>query len=147
MNRPILIGAVLAIVVLLGAVLFINNQNNSQQAPQSQPTQPQPTETEPTVVTSPTVKEEMVTVKILNSGFEPKSVTVKVGTKVVWGNESGKTANVNSAVHPTHQVYPQLNLGNFENGEQVSLVFDKEGTYKYHNHLEPGKTGTVVVEE
>jgi len=69
-----------------------------------------------------------------------------VGTKVVWIKKSGAVATVNSADHPTHLVYPPINMGEFKDGTSVQLVFDKPGTYKYHNHLIPSQTGTVVVE-
>lgn len=79
------------------------------------------------------------------SGFAPQSLTVKTGTKVVWTNNSGVAAAINSANHPTHLVYSPLNLGNFGNGETLSLVFDQPGTYKYHNHLNASQTGVVIV--
>lgn len=90
--------------------------------------------------------EEEVSVSVTNSGFDSKSVKVGVGEKVVWLNETQATANVSSAPHPTHEDYPPLNLGNFEPGESVELVFNEVGTYKYHDHLNPSRFGTVVVE-
>ena len=84
-------------------------------------------------------------VTLTSSGFTPQSITVKAGTKVTWTNNSGTTATVDSAAHPTHLVYPLLNLGNFVSGETLSLVFDQPGTYKYHNHLDASQTGVVVV--
>ena len=85
-------------------------------------------------------------VSVTEAGFEPQTVTVKAGTKVVWKNDTQATANVSSASNPTHLVYPPLNLGNFEPGEKVKLVFEETGEYKYHDHLSPTKFGTVVVE-
>lgn len=87
-----------------------------------------------------------VTVNATASGFEPKTVNVKVGSKVTWVNKSGGVADVSSAKHPTHLVYPPLNLGNFADGASVSLVFKDKGTFKYHNHLDASQTGEVVVE-
>lgn len=79
-------------------------------------------------------------------GFSPPTLTIKAGEKVVWINRSGRTITVNSAVHPTHLVYPPLNLGEVADGSSVELVFDKTGTYKYHNHLNPAEFGTIIVE-
>ena len=90
--------------------------------------------------------EEDVEVMASETGFEPQTVTIKAGTKVVWTNTTGATADVSSAQHPTHLVYPPLNLGNFEPGATVELVFEEPGEYKYHDHLNPTKFGTVVVE-
>ena len=89
---------------------------------------------------------ERTVVSVTDTGFEPQSVTVKAGSKVVWRNKTNATANVSSAKHPTHLEYPPFNLGNFERGETVSLVFTEPGTYNYHDHLNPSKFGTVVVE-
>lgn len=80
------------------------------------------------------------------SGFSPATVTIKAGTKVVWTNKSGGMETVNSDPHPQHTDYPPLNLGRFAAGESLSLVFEKAGTYKYHNHLDASQRGTVVVE-
>lgn len=91
-------------------------------------------------------KQNEAIVTITVSGFAPQALTIKTGTRVVWMNKSGGTVTVNSAAHPTHLVYPPLNLGEFGNGSSVQLGFDKPGTYSYHNHLNPNQTGTIVVE-
>lgn len=78
--------------------------------------------------------------------FSPATVTVKAGSKVVWANKSGGMATVNSDPHPQHTDYAPLNLGRFSDGGTLELVFDKAGTYKYHNHLDASQRGTVVVE-
>ena len=85
-------------------------------------------------------------VTLTTSGFEPKDLTVKVLTKVIWTNKSGVMATVDSANHPSHLLYPLLNLGQFNNGETLSLIFDKVGTFKYHNHFNATATGEIVVE-
>lgn len=154
MNKLLL--GVIILILFVGAVVLVNNQSKTIQTPTTTSSKPQelnnaqvspkaPSEEATKARDAMMAKEEAV-VTVTKNGFNPQSVTVKPSTKVVWKNESGAMANVSSAVHPTHQVYPPLNLGNFANGVQVSLVFDKPGTYKYHNHLQPSLTGTVVVE-
>lgn len=86
------------------------------------------------------------TVAVTSSGFVPQTITIKAGTKVTWTNQAGAVVTVDSAQHPTHLVYPPLNLGQFPDGSSVSLVFDKPGIYKYHNHLNPTQFGSVTVE-
>lgn len=142
MNKLLLIGISLVVVVV--AVVLLSG--NKQKQPEQQVTAPTSTVSEPTVSLSPAENLEGTMVVITATGFEPKTVTVKAGTKVTWTNNSGEVSNVSSAVHPTHLVYPPLNLGNIEAGVSVSLVFDKVGSYKYHNHLDASQTGTVVVE-
>ena len=92
------------------------------------------------------MEQEEANVTLTETGYSPQTVTVITGTRVIWTNQSGSVASVYSAVHPTHKVYPPLNLGEFNDGETLSLIFDTPGSYKYHNHLNPSQTGTVVVE-
>ena len=81
-----------------------------------------------------------------DSGFSPAALTVKVGESVEFKNSSKVTVQVNSAVHPTHTLYPELNIGTIAPGESKSVTFTTAGTYKYHNHLNAGETGTIEVE-
>ncbi len=85
-------------------------------------------------------------VTLTKSGFSPATLTIKANSRVAWVNNSGQPASVNSNDHPTHKLYPPLNLGLFNSGSSVQLVFDKPGTYKYHNHLNPAQTGTIIVQ-
>jgi len=95
---------------------------------------------------SGTMSAKETTVNLTANGFEPATVTIKAGETVVWVNKSGDTATVNSNNHPTHLLYPPLNLGQFANGGKLQLTFDKPGSYGYHNHLDPSKKGIVVVQ-
>lgn len=143
MNIKVILGIVAALAVVGVGIVFLGRPQSTQS--QNQPTG-QPTQSESSTpagsATIPTVN-----VTLTPSGFAPQNLIVTVGTRIVWTNNSGASATVNSAVHPTHLVYPALNLGSFGNGETLSLVFDQPGTYKYHNHLNAGQTGVVVAEE
>lgn len=134
----IAIGLSFIIIQVAGKLLYKNQtqSNTSTSTPKSEISQSVPTQT------ATQTKEIIVT----KSGFEPKTIVIKAGTKVVWTNQSGGPVTVNSAVHPTHLLYPPLNLGQFNDGSTASLVFDKSGKYTYHNHLNPGQTGTIIVE-
>ncbi len=157
MNNKIIVGVILAVVIIGGGMLLLSTNNQQQPATnQQQPTTAettQPTTQEPSSSPSASqapsgsvMKEETNTITVTETGFTPPTITIKAGTKVTWMNKSGGVANVSSDFHPTHTIYPKLNLGRFDNGTTVSLVFDTAGTYKYHDHLTPSKTGTVVVE-
>ena len=143
MNK-ILIGVV--VLIAIGAVILfkLNKSDNAVSTSPATIQKVEPTQSVTDTVSPTATKEGVIT--LTGSGFSPSTITVKAGTKVMWENKSGETAAINSAVHPTHLVYPPLNLGSFNNGESISLVFDKAGTYKYHNHLNPSQFGTVVVE-
>lgn len=97
-------------------------------------------------IPAPPVFSAKQVINLTKNGFDPAIIKVKVGILIQWINQSGVEASVNSADHPTHQMYTPLNLGKFPNGSSVSFIFDKPGTYKYHNHLNSSQTGVIVVE-
>ena len=140
MNSKLLWIIIAAIVVLgLGGFVFLGNKSTGTK-PAEKVTQNQNlTPTESAVVLTGS------SVSVTNSGYEPQTITIKAGTKVVWTNKSGGPVTVNSDPHPTHTLWPFLNLGKFDNGSTVSVVFAKAGTYTYHNHFSPDQKGTVVV--
>lgn len=85
-------------------------------------------------------------VTVTRAGFSPATVTVKAGDTVKWVNNDSIDHDVSSAVHPTHKVYPPLNLGVVKPGASLTLEFTEVGSYKYHDHLSPKLFGTVVVQ-
>jgi plastocyanin len=150
MNKNILI-ALIVIVVLAAGFVMVKNSSKTQPAGTANQTQTPTAMTEPSKAMKASVSatpEAMSqnTVTLTADGFSPATVTIKKGDKVVWVNKSGDTATVNSDNHPTHLLYPMLNLGSFNDGEKLELVFDKAGKYTYHDHLHPSRRGTVVVE-
>lgn len=132
---------IIVVAIIAGVFILGLNKGPNQTTSQSR-SQNQQAVTPPAQGQKPS--EVIVTVTAL--GFAPQTLTIKAGTKVLWMNKSGEVATVNSGAHPTHLVYPPLNLGEFGNGSSVQLVFDKPGTYNYHDHLNPSRTGTIVVE-
>src|SRR3989337_840598 len=81
-----------------------------------------------------------------DSGFSPAQVSVKVGDTVTFKNDSKANIQVNSAPHPAHTQFPELNIGSIATGESKTVTFTTAGTKKYHNHLNPSQTGPMVVE-
>ena len=71
---------------------------------------------------------------------------MKVGESVEFVNNSSSNVQVNSAPHPTHELYPELNIGVIAPGETKSVTFTTAGTKTYHNHLNPSQNGQVTVE-
>lgn len=106
----------------------------------------------PATSTSPAEQEATTTpvegnvVTYSDSGFSPATVTVKVGGAVEFKNDSASNIQVNSAAHPVHTQFPELNVGQIAPGESKSVTFTTAGTKKYHNHLNASQTGTIVVE-
>ena len=133
LKKIIAIGVVISSALILSACNFYKSPsgktNQDQQTVEGQ--------------ASPTAS---AVISYTESGFSPAQVTVKVGQSVEFKNSSDSNVQVNSAVHPTRELYPILNIGVIAPGESTSVTFDKAGTYKYHNHLNASQTGQIVVE-
>lgn len=93
---------------------------------------------------TPTIPVEIL-ITVTPYGFVPSVITISPGTKITWVNKSGTNANVSSDTHPTHKIYPALNLGNFGMNSSVSLIFTQVGRFGYHNDVNPAQHGTIVV--
>lgn len=88
---------------------------------------------------------KVIEVTLTDVGFNPKSITAQLGDKVIWTNNAPLIATVNSNPHPIHDLYPFLNLGEFQPGKTVRIILRQTGTFQYHNHLNPSQTGTITV--
>lgn len=127
---------VVLLIVAFGAFAFLGGKKTNNVTQKSESISP--------TVTQPS--NSMVNIILSDKGFLPKDITIKKGTKVVWVNKSGKTATVNSDDHPTHRLYPFLNLGQFADGATLEAVVAEAGKYSYHNHLDASETGTVTAQ-
>ena len=87
------------------------------------------------------------TVTLTSAGFNPQTLTIKAGERVVWLNNSGVVGTVNSDNYPTNLLYPFLNFGQFDNDSSFSTIFTKPGTYTYYNYLSQNQSqrGTIIV--
>ncbi len=140
----------LLLYVVIGAILYgliyyfvfarRGSYNNNERGEYASPT----TASKTTPAQSPAQQQNIIT--LTQNGWSPATLTIKTGQTVTWINKSGQTATVNSNPHPTHTAYPPLNLGSFSNGGSLSLTFPTPGTYGYHNHLNPGQTGIIIVQ-
>lgn len=97
--------------------------------------------------------EDAVTQKIFvtvgaDGKFTPNQVEIKKGDTVTWKNNTNRFIWPASAIHPTHQIYPEFDARKgIAPGAEYSFVFDKVGIWKYHDHLKPSAFGTVEVTE
>lgn len=132
-NKKIFFTIAVLAIILLGALFFIDNTKK----PSSQLT----TRITPT---SALPKETIVT--LTDSGFTPKEIRIKKGEAIQFKNATEKDATINSDNHPTHQLYPELNLGQLEKNKILIHIFMKPGKLTYHNHFNPTIKGTIIVE-
>lgn len=96
------------------------------------------------------------TITATDSGYSPSTITIKAGDTVIFKNGSSQPVWTASAVHPTHRAYPTTGgcLGStfdacrgIPPGQSWSFKFDIAGSWKYHNHLNPSETGTIVIQQ
>jgi len=86
-------------------------------------------------------------VNITADGFSPATVKVKKGASVNWTNQDDATHQIAADPHPTHSSLPGLLGDPLNKGESYSYIFEKSGTYTYHDETNPTKfIGTVIVE-
>lgn len=89
-----------------------------------------------------------IVIMVDENGFSPATITVPAGTEVTFNNTGSSPHQPASAVHPTHQQLPGFDaLRGLRPGESYSYTFTKVGTWKYHDHLNPSRTGSITVTE
>ncbi len=71
--------------------------------------------------------------------FSPPTLTVKVGSTVVWVNKDTVTHTVTSSAGNL------FDSGNFPDGFVFKYTFTQVGTYQYYCTIHPSMTGTIVV--
>lgn len=77
-------------------------------------------------------------VKVIDFGFDPSSITVKVGTSLTW-------TNTGAATHTVTADDASFDSGNLASGATFSQTFAKAGTFTYHCKIHASMKGTVVV--
>lgn len=92
--------------------------------------------------------EGRVVVHVTREGFEPESVEVESGTTVVFENAGSEDHWPASDDHPMHDLYPGFDPGKpLRPNAEWGFTFDKPGTWKYHDHMNPYLTGEIVVQD
>lgn len=89
-------------------------------------------------------------VKILmkDKSFEPDMITIKKGDRVTFVNSDNKSHWPASDIHPIHGIYPEFDPKRpIKRGESWSFTFSKVGHWRFHDHITPSTTGTIIVTE
>lgn len=156
-GNPITIIVVL-VLVIFGGWFFLSRNMTGVPAPVITNQMPVIGSTTPETIVENVAPD--VTVIYNDEGFLPKSVTIPSGTIVTFINQSMVDMWVASAMHPTHTVYSGTSLSqhcpNTTNttfdacigvtpGNSFSFTFNKEGNWKYHDHINASKSGAVTV--
>jgi len=176
MKKVIILGGVV-IVIGLGAFFFFQPSEQLEQEP-VQTRQDVPTsegneadgeammEDEDKMKEDGTTMEKEVVEHLViysDSGYSPQELTIKMGDKVTFRNESSRKMWPATVIHPSHTVYPGSGIqkcldeeadtsgifdacADVEGGGEWSFVFAEKGAWKYHDHRRPSEQGTIIVE-
>ena len=95
-----------------------------------------------------------------DEGYLLKETTIKVGSMVIWTNNSSADDWPASAMHPTHTNYPGSGItkcGSDDTifdackglgfAESYAFTFNEVGEWTYHDHLHPSNWGKIIVVE
>jgi plastocyanin len=93
-----------------------------------------------------TENQSIATITYTDEGFNPDSLTVKVGNTITIKNSSTGNLQFSSDNHPSHTENVELNQTELAPDQSQNITLTKQGTWGYHNHLDPSKTGTIIVE-
>lgn len=162
MNTKLIIGMVGFFIIAL-LVSACKAPAEQPAAPKLIPELPAAEETVDTIDTSSATESNSneYTVEITADGFNPDVLVLSAGNTVNFVNTYSVHSWPASAVHPTHRAYPGSDINKcnsverssifdactrLERGESYSFIFNERGSWKYHDHLNPTHTGTIVVE-
>lgn len=89
-----------------------------------------------------------VTVKMSQDGFNPAQITIKKGTIVRFTNVGEGDMWPASNPHPAHTTYQDFDARRkVKPGETYEFKFKNVGKWGCHDHLSPGLTCRIVIEE
>ena len=133
--------AIVALIVIGGGAYFLTKGNTKTESVTNQQT----SQTSQDNNNKATQKAD-ATITYDGNGFSPSTVTVKAGATILIKNTSSDPLQLNSDPHPTHTDDEELNVGAIDAGSSQTFTVSKTGTHGYHNHLNPGQRGTIVVQ-
>ncbi|TSC87239.1 MAG: Uncharacterized protein G01um10148_344 [Parcubacteria group bacterium Gr01-1014_8] len=101
------------------------------------------------------------TIRMTASGFEPSQVEIVQGESVLFVNEDTEPHWIASDVHPTHTQYPGSDIREcgtdaykgFDSCHELlqdasfRFKFKQAGTWNFHDHMDPERSGTVLVKD
>ncbi len=157
MNRNGIIGLIILVIVIAGGWYLLRPSRTSTTGTMSSNSMDNSAAPPAAQSTTTTPPSSGTTVTYTTNGFTPSTLTVKKGATVTFVNQSGGRMWVASDPHPIHNFYSGTALGQhcpdtagvaFDQcraGDSYTFVFNKVGSWGYHNHTSAGDTGTVVV--
>lgn len=91
-------------------------------------------------------EQQKYTIELRGGGFYPGELSITKGDKVRFVNKREQSFWPASDPHPTHDIYHGFDSKKpIDAGKSWSFKFNKEGIFKYHDHLFPSLKGTIMV--
>lgn len=86
-------------------------------------------------------------VHITRTGFQPATLYVKRGTRVIWTNSDSSLHQVASNPYPKDTGLPGLKSEILNNAQAYTYVANTAGSFGYHDQINPTVNGTLVVKK
>ena len=137
--KGLIIVIILAVIVVGGFLLFRGGDNQTG----NQVTEPPPAESGGESSSS---QASAVTVSYENNSFNPANLTLKVGDMVKFVNNHSFDIQIESNPHPIHTSMPDFSSDRIPPGGTFEFTFTAPVSVSFHNHLNPGAGGKIVVE-
>jgi len=92
--------------------------------------------------------ENEVEIEILSGQFNPSSITISAGTRVVWVNKDSETHSVDPGTFMNAAPEDFLASENMDQNDTYGLTFTKIGRINYYCsiHQQNVKQGTIIVQ-
>lgn len=90
--------------------------------------------------------ENVAVVHITRNGFQPATVVVNQGTKVVWMSDDSDLHQIQANPFPSGGSLPALKSEILNRQQSYSFTPTKTGSFGYHDQLAPTINGTLVVQ-
>ncbi len=86
-------------------------------------------------------------ITISANGFEPATLVVKKGTRVVWVNKDAASHQLVANPYPSGDSLPGLKSEILNSDQTYEYTAGTKGTFGYHDQLNPTTNGTIDVKE
>ena len=126
MDKKIIIGVVIAVVLIIGIGAFIYIQQSASPKLDVQPPVSDASQTN--------------TVEIANFAFSPAELTIKTGDTVTWTNKDSAQHKIAS------DLVSEINSDSLSTGQTYSHTFNTAGTFDYHCSIHPSMKAKIIVQ-
>lgn len=91
---------------------------------------------------------EKIIIEMTEDGFKPNEISIGAGSSIEFKNIDLSDRWPASNIHPTHEIYPEFDPQRpIQPGNSWVVIFNKVGSWKYHDHINPHLRGQIIVSE